>query len=647
MTNEVTFYNKFAMSAGGGDSRKRIECVPKFIGSGKLQDGRAYLITEYVKGQTLDNYVKQIAKDRPFENSDDYTRNLAIVTFQVFSRVMDAIQEFHKFFLIHRDLKPQNILVQEDGKVLLIDFGTVINYRMRNGDHIEFQNGKSRIGSAFFASPYSHLGFNQSRRDDIIQLAFSMLYIMDSVLVADWVKGLSKKTSVEVWDQLCLKKQEFMSKKSEYNQLTHQFIRVLIEQINYLEFQSEPDYERYKKLFKEFEELLQARETQLCLEISIILHDEYLEVSSLIYMRPLLEDSKSNPPQRGIMKEPDSLKTIKNKALLQQKLKTFDQCETQCAVRATESHPNEDQQLDLSNPNSDVEGLGQLEEIKGQESEESKLFQSLQSNPQNDGDNKTKSTAKSEQENDHFQRTIVKSHVISKDIGDQSIVALIMQSKSIEVSFHIIKINHSEEQIMPNTMQLEMNVIHKSLSQLHSASFSLDVLKSFPSRSFVSSVIQSNLQDEGRSHSESDQSKDNNCNQNISSNPNPKEKNKEQQSKKEYIFKQNIKLLEDQLKGIKEYFEKLLEDPDQKQGSIQGRPKEFIISMDNLKNFQSKMLMRAKDMKKQIDQILHNDLEVKNFKKLEAKAQTRRDFITFEERLRIRQTWTFYRDKQT
>jgi hypothetical protein len=52
MKNEATFYDKFAYKTGEkiGGQRKRLVCVPRFIGSGKLADGRAYLITEFVEG---------------------------------------------------------------------------------------------------------------------------------------------------------------------------------------------------------------------------------------------------------------------------------------------------------------------------------------------------------------------------------------------------------------------------------------------------------------------------------------------------------------------------------------------------------------------------------------------------------------------
>ncbi|TNV81811.1 hypothetical protein FGO68_gene6653 [Halteria grandinella] len=266
MMNEITFYTKFAQHAFliASDQRKRIENVPRYVGTGKQPDGQAYLVTEYVNGQTLDKYVKEKAAKLQKDKTEDKRKDLAIATFKIFPQILDSLREFHSFQLIHRDIKPQNIMIKEDSSVLLIDFGTVINYKLRNGNHIEPQNGKPCIGSALFASQNTHLGFNQSRRDDLVQLIFSMIFVIDSALVADWVKGLSLRTSTEVWDQIYMKKQEYMSNKSIYSHPIHKYLKELLHEVSKLEFRDEPDYEGYKKMVKGFEMELQNIEKVPC-----------------------------------------------------------------------------------------------------------------------------------------------------------------------------------------------------------------------------------------------------------------------------------------------------------------------------------------------------------------------------------------------
>jgi serine/threonine-protein kinase len=74
-------------------------------------DNMRYLVMEYVRGRTLKEVIKQNGPLNP---------NVAA---QVAIRILSALQHAHKNGIIHRDIKPQNILVHSDGLIKVGDFG--------------------------------------------------------------------------------------------------------------------------------------------------------------------------------------------------------------------------------------------------------------------------------------------------------------------------------------------------------------------------------------------------------------------------------------------------------------------------------------------------------------------------------------------
>ncbi|MBR3741492.1 MAG: protein kinase [Clostridia bacterium] len=74
-------------------------------------DNMRYLVMEYVRGQTLKDVIKQKGPLKP------------AVAAQIGIRILSALQHAHKNGIIHRDIKPQNILVDSDGLIKVGDFG--------------------------------------------------------------------------------------------------------------------------------------------------------------------------------------------------------------------------------------------------------------------------------------------------------------------------------------------------------------------------------------------------------------------------------------------------------------------------------------------------------------------------------------------
>src|SRR5439155_21778900 len=75
------------------------------------QDGQVYLVLEYIEGVTLEERLRQPVAAAEIQ--------------RIFSAVASALDHAHSQSLIHRDVKPSNVLLHKDGRIVLSDFGIV------------------------------------------------------------------------------------------------------------------------------------------------------------------------------------------------------------------------------------------------------------------------------------------------------------------------------------------------------------------------------------------------------------------------------------------------------------------------------------------------------------------------------------------
>ena len=104
--NFVTKFRTEAQSAAGLEHPNIVNIYD--VGS---QDGFYYIIMEYVQGITLKTYIEK-------KGRLNYKETLSIAI-----QVGRGIQAAHAKNIIHRDIKPQNIIISNDGKVKVTDFG--------------------------------------------------------------------------------------------------------------------------------------------------------------------------------------------------------------------------------------------------------------------------------------------------------------------------------------------------------------------------------------------------------------------------------------------------------------------------------------------------------------------------------------------
>ena len=66
--------------------------------------------------------------------------------------------------------------------MFIIDFGLAKCFKSSDGEHIPFRDGKNLTGTARYASIYTHIGYEQSRRDDLECIGHVLLYFLKGTL---------------------------------------------------------------------------------------------------------------------------------------------------------------------------------------------------------------------------------------------------------------------------------------------------------------------------------------------------------------------------------------------------------------------------------------------------------------------------------
>lgn len=100
--------------------------------------------------------------------------------------MVTRLEFLHNNHFIHRDMKPDNFLVginKKSSVLYMIDYGLAKRYRdSKTGDHIPYRDGKSLTGTARYASVNTHLGIEQSRRDDLESICYILIYFLRGTL---------------------------------------------------------------------------------------------------------------------------------------------------------------------------------------------------------------------------------------------------------------------------------------------------------------------------------------------------------------------------------------------------------------------------------------------------------------------------------
>lgn len=116
-------------------------------------EGMHYIVMEYIRGRTL----KQLIMQRGALNFKE--------ALDIMKQLVSAVVAAHQKNIIHRDIKPQNVLIKDDGTIKITDFGIAVA-----SDSVQLTLNNAVMGSAHYLAPETAQGKEPTEQVDIYSL---------------------------------------------------------------------------------------------------------------------------------------------------------------------------------------------------------------------------------------------------------------------------------------------------------------------------------------------------------------------------------------------------------------------------------------------------------------------------------------------
>lgn len=171
-SNDDEFIKRFRREAQSATSLAHPNVVSIYdVGE---EDGIYYIVMEYVDGQTLKQYIQQFAPVHPRK------------AVNIMVQIVTAIQHAHDNQIVHRDIKPHNILIDHHGNVKVTDFGIAMALSSTT-----ITQTNSVLGSVHYLSPEQARGGLANKKSDIYSIGIVLFELLTGRLPFDGESAIS------------------------------------------------------------------------------------------------------------------------------------------------------------------------------------------------------------------------------------------------------------------------------------------------------------------------------------------------------------------------------------------------------------------------------------------------------------------------
>jgi serine/threonine-protein kinase len=155
------FYSRFQREQAIGKALDH-PYILRIIDDPDLRKSRPYMVMEYLEGQTLGHLMQML---RPMPVAD---------ALKIASRICEALHYMHEHEVVHRDLKPDNVMICNDGTIRIMDFGIA---KFEGQRRLTFGGFTPAMGTPDYMAPEQVKGKRGDPRTDVYSLG-AILYEM-------------------------------------------------------------------------------------------------------------------------------------------------------------------------------------------------------------------------------------------------------------------------------------------------------------------------------------------------------------------------------------------------------------------------------------------------------------------------------------
>ena len=167
---------------------------------------------------------------------------------QIADQTIKRLESLHNNNLIHRDIKPDNFCIGlNDNEIYCLDLGLSRLYIDKNTNkHLPYCEKKRLVGTPRYASIYAHNGQRYGRRDDLMSLAYTLIFLLKGSL--PW-QGLQIANKEDKYKQIAHLKNTITNEELSKD-IPIEF-SIFLQYTKDLEFDEKPDYYFLRQMFNE------------------------------------------------------------------------------------------------------------------------------------------------------------------------------------------------------------------------------------------------------------------------------------------------------------------------------------------------------------------------------------------------------------